>query len=158
MKKLFTLLLVIVMMASLSVTVFAADNTINYSASSQTSGLEVSYNVQPNFTVTIPSSVSLGEYVTVSTDKVVVEYGKAVKVNLTGTSEDDDTFKVRTAEGAVLSYSVKKGNEEVNINDTVLTVTPTSNDTDVELTFVAPDNITYAGTYTGTVTFTIVVE
>ena len=160
MKKIFALFLVIILMASVSVTAFAADNTVNYNGNQnpQTSGLNVTYNVQPNFTVTIPENVTLGSNVTVSTDKVVVEYGKAVKVKLTGTGEDDNTFKLKTEEGAVLEYTVKMGDRVVNVGDTVLTVAPDSTATSAQLSFVMPTNVTYAGNYTGTVTFSIVVE
>ena len=81
MKRLAVLLLALVMAASLSVAAFAADNTVSYDANNeegQTSGLSVTYNVEPTFTVTIPASVALGNDVTVSTEDVIVEYGKAV--------------------------------------------------------------------------------
>lgn len=160
MKKIFTLFLVVILMVSLSVTALAADNTVNYDSNqtTQTSGLNVTYNVQPNFTVTIPANVTLGDNVTVSSDKVVVEYGKAVKVKLTGTGEADNTFKLKTAEGAVLEYTVKMGDTVVNVGDTVLTVAPDSTATSAQLSFVMPTNVTYAGNYTGTIRFSIVVE
>ena len=160
MKKLLALILAVALMATMSVTALAADNTVNYNGSEnpQTSGLNVTYNVTPTFSVTIPASVALDNSVTVSADDVVVEYGKVVNVKLTGTSEDDNTFKLRTDEGAVLSYAVKKGETVVNVGDTVLSVTPTSEETSAELTFVEPASYTYAGLYKGTVTFTIAVE
>ena len=160
MRKIFTLFLVVILMVSLSVTALAADNTVNYDSNqtTQTSGLNVTYNVQPNFTVTIPANVTLGDNVTVSSDKVVVEYGKEVKVKLTGTGETDNTFKLKTAEGAVLEYAVKMGDTVVNVGDTVLTVAPDSTATSAQLSFVMPTNVTYAGNYTGTIRFSIVVE
>ena len=160
MKKLLALLLAIAMMATMSVTVFAADNTVNYNGSenSQTSGLNVTYNVAPTFSVTIPSNVTLGNSVTVSAADVVVEYGEAVNVMLSGTSETDNSFMLRTEQGAELSYTVKKGEAAVNVGDTVLSVIPGSDETSAELTFVEPASYTYAGLYKGTVTFTIVVE
>lgn len=160
MKKIFILLLVIVMAVSLSVTAFAEDNTISYDESkeSQTSGLSVTYNVAPTFTVVIPASVTLGNSVTVSAEDVVVEYGNAVTVTLSGTSESDNSFKLRTDEGAVISYAVTKGGVDVTVGDTVLSAIPTSAETSAELTFTEPASYTYAGIYKGTVTFTIAVE
>lgn len=160
MKRIINLLVVIAVIGSLSVTALAANNQFNYNSSqtTQSSGLDVSYNVAPNFTVTIPASVSLGEEVTVATDQVVVAYGKAVKVKLSGTSENDNSFKLRTAEGAELVYTVKKGSEVVCVSDTILSVEPESEEIAAVLSFVAPSSITYAGNYTGTVTFSIVVE
>ena len=160
MKKLVILLLAFIMAASLSVAAFAADNTISYDESkdSQTSGLSVTYDVTPTFTVTIPASVALGNDVTVSTEDVIVEYGKAVNVKLSATSENDDTFKLRTDEGAVISYGVMQNGSEVAVGDTILSVTPTSDETSAELTFVEPASYIYAGLYKGTITFTIAVE
>ena len=160
MKKLLSLILAFVMIATLSVPVFAADNIVNYDEgkNSQSSGVDVTYTVAPTFSVTIPASVTLNNDVTISASDVVVEYGKAVNVKIAGTSEEDDTFKLRTKEGAVITYTVKNGDAEVFVGDTVLSVTPISNETSVKLTFVEPENYIYAGVYEGTVTFTIVVE
>ena len=160
MRKLLALILAVAMIATLSVTAFAADNTVNYdeSNSSQTSGMDVFYTVAPTYSVTIPADVTLNNNVTIYASDVVVEYGKAVNVKLTGTSEADDAFKLRSQEGAVLSYTVKNGDADVLVGDTILSVTPISNETSVSLTFVEPENYTYAGVYEGTVTFTIVVE
>ena len=160
MKKLAVLLLALVMATSLSVAAFAADNTISYDENkeSQTSGLSVTYNVAPTFTVVIPASVTLGNSVTVSAEDVVVEYGNAVTVTLSGTSESDGSFKLRTDEGAVISYAVTKGGVDVTVGDTVLSAIPTSAETSAELTFVEPASYTYAGIYKGTITFTIAVD
>ena len=46
----------------------------------------------------------------------------------------------------------------VNVGDTILAVDPTSGETATDLIFVAPASHTYAGRYTGSVTFTVVVE
>jgi hypothetical protein len=100
----------------------------------------------------------LGNSVTVSAADVVVEYGKAVNVTLSGTSETDNSFMLRTKQGAELSYTVKKGEAAVNVGDTILSVIPGSDKTSAELTFVEPASYTYAGLYEGTVTFTIAVE
>ncbi len=160
MKRILTMILVITMMVAMSATAFATGNTVVYDkdATSQTSGLSVTYNVQPTFSVTIPASVALDNSVIVSTSDVVVEYGKAVKVKLTGTSETDNSFVVKTDEGATLNYAVKRGEVPVSVGDTILSVTPTDTTASVELTFVKPESYVYAGLYKGTVTFTIVVE
>ena len=158
MKKLFALILAIALMAAMSVTIFAADSTLSYSDSDQTSGLSVTYNVEPSFTVTIPPTVGLGNSVEVAAEGVVVEYGKSVNVKIAGTGESDDSFKLRTAEGAVLDYTVLQNGNPVQVGDTILSVTPTSDVFSTQLSFIAPTSILYAGTYTGTITFTIVVE
>ena len=160
MKKLFALLLVLTIMASLSVTASAADNTVNYDSSktAQTSGLTVTYAVTPTYTVTIPGSVSLDGTVTVSATNVVVANKQAVNVYISGNSENDTTFQLKTAEEAVLEYTIKPGNAEVQVGDKILSVQPTSDVTSIELSFIAPESYTYAGLYKGTVTFSIKVE
>ena len=80
-------------------------------------------------------------------------------VKLTGTSEMNNSFKVKTDEGAELVYTVKNGEENVNIGDTVLAVNPYDADNgNATLSFSAPASVTYAGTYKGTVTFTVSVD
>ena len=55
MKKLFALILAITMMATLSVTAFAAD----YDTAGD-KGMTVTYSVSPAYTVTIPETVTIG--------------------------------------------------------------------------------------------------
>ena len=71
MKKLFALLLAITMMATLSVTAFAAD----YDTAGD-KGMDVTYSVEPGYTVTIPPTVTIGTSGTsaeISAADVVVE-------------------------------------------------------------------------------------
>lgn len=113
----------------------------------------------PTYTVTIPASVALGETAEIKAENVVVDKGKQVEVKLTGTSETDNAFKLKTNEGAELTYTVKNGEADVAVGSTVLTVNPdTAASGSATLTFVAPTSITYAGMYTGTVTFTVSIE
>ena len=121
--------------------------------------ITVSYNVAPTYTVTIPASVTLGDTVTVSAENVVVEKGKQVEVKLSGTSGTDNAFMLKTAEGAEILYGVTNSENAVNVGDVVLTVNPDDGASgSAALRFVAPSKLTYAGTYTGTVTFTVSVE
>lgn len=155
MKKLLALALALVMVLSLSVTAFAAD--INQDSDPKTGTTSVSYTVNPTYTVTIPASVTLGETVTVSASNVVVPKGKQLLVGIIS-NNDDDAFFVQTAEGEMLFYSVKKSGVSINImvGDPVLKVNPENADNgSATLTFEEPTYVTYAGTYTGTVTFTV---
>lgn len=116
--------------------------------------MTVSYDVDPTYTVTIPASVTLGDTVTVSAENVVVEKGKQVEVKLSG-----DAFKLTSGENAEINYTVTKDGAAVGVSDTVLTVNPVDGASgSATLSFVAPSKLTYAGTYTGTVTFTVSVE
>lgn len=158
-KKLLPCVLALVLAFSLSVPAFAAgDNTFG-PGDTTGKGTTVTYTVDPTYTVTIPASVTLGGSVTVEASNVMVARGKRVVVKLTGTGEADDAFKVKTSEGAELTYTVKNGETPVHVGDAVLTVDPeTAASGSTTLTFAAPAAVTYAGTYTGTVTFTVAVE
>lgn len=121
----------------------------------------VEFVVAPTYTVTIPATVELGQTATISAEDVIVEKGKQVEVKIASTSEADDSFKLRTRKGAEVTYTVEQGGQAVAVGETVLTVNPgTAHSGSTELTFVAPadGSIPYAGTYTGTVTFTVSVE
>jgi len=118
MKKLFALLLAITMMATLSVTAFAAE----YDTEGD-KGMNVTYSVNPGYTVTIPPTVTIGENGTtaeVSAADVVVEKGKYVSVTLAA----DNNFTVTSGEGATLTYTVTKGEETVAAGGEILAVNP----------------------------------
>ena len=154
MKKLFSLLLVITMMTTLSVTAFAAEIDQD-TVAPQEGSIAVSYQVAPTYTVTIPATVTLGENAKIEVENVVVVKGKQVEVALTNAND----FKVATPEGAELTYTVKNGEAEVAEGDTVLAVNPKDGTTgETTLSFVAPTEIQYAGKYEGTVTFTVAVN
>ena len=72
---------------------------------------------------------------------------------------DANGFTVATPQGAKLGYTVKNGETEVAEGDTHLAVNPDNGKTgETTLSFVAPTEIQYAGSYTGTVTFTVAVK
>ena len=154
MKKLFALLLAITMMATLSVTAFAAD----YDTTGD-KGMTVTYSVAPAYTVTIPETVTIGAdgtEKTVSAEGVVVEKGQYVSVTLAA----DNNFTVKTTEGAELTYTVTANGENVAAGGEILTVNPTDGKTGTAtITFdIDETKIQYAGTYTGSATFTIAVK
>jgi len=154
MKKLFALLLAITMMATLSVTAFAADYDTEGNK-----GMNVTYSVNPGYTVTIPETVTIGAdgtEMTVSAEDVVVEKGLYVSVTLAA----DNNFTVKTAEGAELTYTVTKGGQSVAAGGEILAVNPASAaGGSANITFAINEaDVKYAGTYTGTATFTIAVK
>jgi hypothetical protein len=159
MKKLFALILTIALMATMSVTAFAADNTFNYDENPQSNGTTVTYSVAPTYTVTIPETVTIGTdgtEKTVSAEDVVVNKGQYVSVTLAA----DNNFTVKTAEGAELAYTVTANGEAVAAGDEILAVNPAdSADGTATITFDIDESaIQYAGTYIGTATFTIAVK
>jgi hypothetical protein len=152
MKKLFALILAIALMATVSITVFAENNTISYDDSVQESGMTVSYKVEPTYTVTIPTQVTLGSTAEVKVEDVVIPKGYQVEVSIC----DEDDFVLTSGEGAEIYYSVTCGDEEYYPDDVILAVSTTvSTSGSTILTFEASSDIQYAGDYTGTVTFVI---
>ena len=119
----------------------------------------VTYSVDPTYTVTIPATVRLGETATVSAENVVLEKGKQVTVKLTATDGENNAFTLKTQEGAVIAYTVADESKTYAVSDTVLSVDPVTADRGTkELRFSAAEAAKYAGSYTGTVTFTVSVQ
>lgn len=155
MKKILSFTLALVMMLSATVTAFAA--TVDQDSVDKTGNTSITYNFAPAYTVTIPATVTLGDTATVKVENTMLKLGDEVNVKLTGTSEADDSFKVTTAQGAELTYTVKDGDTVINVGDTVISCASQVNDT-ADLFFTAPTSVQYAGDYSGTVTFTVSVE
>ena len=100
MKKLFAIILAVVLFATMCIAVFAADYTTEGNA-----GVSVNYSVAPTYTVTIPTDVTIdadGTVATISAENVVVNKGEYVSVALA----EENNFIVKTAEGATLEYTV----------------------------------------------------
>lgn len=154
MKKSFAWILAIAMMATLSVTAFAADYDTEGNK-----GMNVTYSVNPGYTVTIPETVTIGTSGTsaeISAADVVVEKGQYVSVTLAA----DNNFTVKTTEGAELTYIVTANGENVAPGGEILAVNPADGKTgSTTIAFdIDETKIQYAGTYTGTATFTIAVK
>lgn len=163
MKKLLTLLLTAALATAAATTAFADDTTItadtNGNLNPTTGTTNVTYNVKPSYTVTIPANVTLGQTATVSASNVKIGKNQNLKVKLTGTSGANNAFTVQNGD-EVLTYTVKKDNANITIGGEVLIVntSTTSDALTAQLSFDTPTSVTYAGTYTGTVTFTVSVE
>ena len=122
-------------------------------------GMNVTYTVDPAYTVTIPETVTIGAdgtEKTVSAEDVVVKKGQYVSVTLAA----DNNFTVKTTEGAELTYTVTANGENVAAGGEILAVNPADGKTgSASVTFAIDESaIQYAGTYTGTATFTIAVK
>ena len=121
--------------------------------------LSVTYDVAPTYTVTIPATVELGETAEIKAENVVVEKGSQVEVKLTDTSEANNSFKLKSNEGAELAYTVNNGTNNISVGDTVLAVNPDDTSTGAAtLIFTQSGEAEFAGDYSGTVTFTVSVE
>ena len=147
MKKLLAIVLAALMIAACSVTAFA--ETTN-----------VSYNVDPSYTVAIPASVTLSDAdvtADVTASDVILESGKKIKVELTSASNtaSGSTFNAKNGDSTV-TYTIT-GDKAIAVGDTVATFTANGSKT---LTFSAADKsaATVAGAHTETLTFTVKVE
>ena len=121
--------------------------------------LTVEFVSAPTYTVTIPATVELGETAEIKAENVVVEKGSQVEVKLTDTSEANNSFKLKSNEGAELAYTVNNGTNNISIGDTVLAVNPDDTSTGAAtLIFTQSGEAEFAGDYSGTVTFTVSVE
>ena len=131
--------------------IFESENNSRYTT--------VTYSVAPAYTVTIPETVTIGAEgteKTVSAEDVVVNKGQYVSVILAA----DNNFTMKTTEGAELTYTVTANGEAVAAGDEILAVNPADGKTGTAtITFDIDESvIKYAGTYTGSATFTIAVK
>lgn len=119
----------------------------------------VTYEVAPTYTVTIPETVTIGAdgtEKTVSAEGVVVKKGQYVSVTLAA----DNNFTVKTTEDAELTYTVTANGENIAAGGEILAVNPADGKTGTAtITFDIDESaVQYAGTYTGSATFTIAVK
>ena len=126
------------------------------------------------YTVTIPATVELGNAASANADitakDVTLPANQTLKVTINGINGIDSTNDINGTNGIngsngvftatldgtseTVSYKIKNGNTELTPGETVLTAA--SGETPkTTLTFFKPDNAPYAGSYTGTVTFTV---
>ena len=155
MKKLFTLILAIALMATMSVTAFAANTTGG--------STEVKFNVDPTYTVTIPATVELqtvedngtityeNDYTLTAQAGVRLKKGEYIEVTVTS------DFKMTTAEGATLDYEITAGGNAV-ANDGVVAEFDTDKLEQTATIHIAAGDPDFAGEYKDTVTFTLEVK
>ena len=155
MKKLFALILAVALMATMSTTAFAANTTGG--------STEVSFNVDPTYTVIIPTTVELNkvgaddavtyenDYTITASENLRLRYNEYITVTVS------DGFLLNTAEGASLFYEMTVGGNKVDNGD-VVAVFNTSIAAQSATMHIAADDPDYAGRYEGTLTFTIAVE
>lgn len=155
MKKLFTFVLALVMVLSLSVTAFATGNTVNQSSASQTGSTTVTYTVNPAYTVTIPANTTV-TFNTLSTafgavklDAARIEPGYAVKVEMNASG----TLKNQADAAKTIAYSIQDANGDAFAAGTYTTA---GDKTDLTINITqAAWNGAFAGQYSDTVTFTV---
>ncbi len=161
MKKLFAVILAVALMATMSVTAFAAE--IGPGANASQGSTEVSFNVDPTYTVTIPATVELNK---VDTEGVVTyendytltaEAGVRLKKNEYIEVTVASDFEMITTEGATLDYTITTGGNAVTDNGVVAEF-DTDKSAQTATIHIAADDPDYAGEYKDTVTFTLEVK
>ena len=161
MKKLFALILTVVMIATISTTAFAAE--IGPGANASQGSTEVSFNVDPTYTVTIPATVELNKVedngvVTYENDYTLtaqagVRLKKGEYIEVTVASD----FEMTTTEGATLAYTITAGGNDVATGGIVAEF-DTDKAEQTATIHIAANDPDYAGEYKDTVTFTVAVK
>ena len=161
MKKLFALILPVFLLATMSVTVFAAE--IGPRANASQGSTEVSFKVDPTYIVTIPATVTLNKVedngtVTYENDYTLtaqagVRLKKGEYIEVTVASD----FEMTTTEGATLAYTITAEDAAVANNGVVATFGTDKNAQSTTI-HIAANDPDYAGEYKDTVTFTVAVK
>jgi hypothetical protein len=161
MKKLFALILTVALMATMSVTAFAAE--IGPEANASQGSTEVSFNVDPTYTITIPATVELERQedngtVTYENDyTLTAEAGVRLKKNEYIEVTVASDFEMTTTEGATLAYTITAEGAAVANNGVVATF-ETDKDAQPTTIHIAANDPDYAGEYRDTVIFTLTVK
>ena len=161
MKKLFALILTVCLLATMSVTAFAAE--IGTETNASQGSTEVSFNVDPTYTVTIPATVELQKVedngtVTYENDYTIganagVRLKKNEYIEVTVASD----FEMTTTEGATLAYTITAENAAVATGGVVAEFA-TDKAEQTATIHIAANDPDFAGEYTDTVTFTLTVK
>ncbi|RHR30699.1 hypothetical protein DWX43_07520 [Clostridium sp. AF19-22AC] len=159
----------ILLVCSLSMTAFAADDSTNIGKgqAEQTASTSLSYNVTPDYTVVIPREVSLSSKditMQITATKINAEPNYQVQVKVSGGLTEGKVKLVRTNDTGYEIYApLKLGDNSIDSNTAVAAFM--EHDTTAlpgtgTLTFGAPADAggstdIKAGDYTGTVTFQV---
>ena len=155
MKKLFAVIWAVALMATMSVTAFAANTTGG--------STKISFNVDPTYTITIPATVELERKedngtVTYENDYTIeavagVRLKKNEYIEVTIASD----FEMTTEQGATLDYTITKGGNAVATGGVVAEFETDKNAQSTTI-HIAANDPDYAGEYKDTVTFTLTVK
>ena len=166
MKKLLCFTLSAVLAAALAVPAFAdtrvpptsaPQTNVTQSSTDQKAETTVQFKIDPAYTVTIPATVELGNAAnataTISAENVTLPTDKTLKVTVNGPF----TATLVGTTDVTAQYTIQKDGTALESGDPVLTA-KNGESPKIPLTFVKPDAAPYAGSYTGTVTFTVSVN
>ena len=150
MKKLFTLILTVCLLATMSVTAFAANTTGG--------DADITTSIAPTYTVTIPANTTVAFNAT-ETDFGAIEVtasqihpNKCIKVELTSDGKLENSIDATK----VIPYAIKDSEGAAFTSATYLTE---GDKTELSIHITTDDwNAAYAGDYSDTVTFTVSYE
>ena len=159
-KKIFAIAMAVAMMASLSSMAFADDVTDTIPKNTT-----VAYTVAPGYTVSIPASVTCTDGstltgLTFTASKNIIESTQTLKVIISGLETGADAGKISLVNGSdTVKIPVKLGTDACE-NDTTVVASfaagTTDNSVSKSLTLDSTGvTFKYAGTYSGTLTFTL---
>ena len=150
MKKLFALILTVCLLASMSVTAFAA-NTAGGDA-------DITTSIAPTYTVTIPADVNVAfnatetAFGTIEVTASQIHPDKCIKVALATDNKLENSIDA----AKVIPYAIKDAEGADFTSATYLTE---GDKTELSIHITADDwNAAYAGEYSDTVTFTVSYE
>lgn len=156
MKKRIGILLAALLVCTLSMPVFAEeDDTTNTTT--------LQYSVDESYVVTIPETVSLNQSLVISSELANTEPNMAVKVRISNLTADGKAELARTDDTTYTITAAAKQNGASISNDSVVAVFAdvTEKTEAAAITFDAPSAASgaiKAGSYSGTLTFTISYE
>ncbi len=111
-------------------------------------------DVVPTYTVTVPSTINLGETAVITAQDLSLQEWESVRVWLTGTGEEDNAFRLHS-DTHELTYSISQNGETIGIGAQVLSATSNDEIQTANLAFSLPEGHPYPGEHQGTVQFTI---
>lgn len=163
MKRILSVLLLMSFVLPGPVILRTAGKTITQDSGESSGSLTVDYNAGVTYTVTIPASVTFSDTEkeverALQVNNVVLNAGSVLNINLTSQNQ----FKMVCGEGYI-EYSLKINHNEAPAgnNYTVLTVPAGENTGWAILSFstdLQKEHALYAGNYTDTLTFTVVIN
>ena len=150
MKKLFALILTVAMLATMSVTAFAANSTGG--------DADITTSIEPTYTVTIPANTNVNfnatetAFGTIEVTASQIHPDMQIRVTLTTDGELNNAIDATK----VIPYVIKDAEGNAFTSATYLTE---GDKTELSIHITADDwNAAYAGDYSDTVTFTVSYE
>ena len=164
MKKSASFLLAAALCCIATVPALAADSQITPDSDPKSASTELTYSVAADYIVVIPETVALDSDLTIKSTKANTEPGKAVKVSISGLNADGKAELTRANDTEYkITADVKQGEKALKNSDVVATFADVTAETAATAITVSnaasPDtNPIKAGSYSGTLTFTVSYE